>query len=103
MTGVELRIVPPLHLKEYIVTNNILFHSYYDNIDGVVFNYHLITFWAFHRCFDILISFTPSFLIEYSVSENIVTQWNELSGSPRTVFSGSLFGWNVPKQLYGEE
>lgn len=99
MTGVELRIVPPLHLKEYIVTNNILFHSYHDNIDDVKFNYHLITFWVFGRCFDIIVSFTPSFLIEYSVSENIATQWDCYSGGPRTIFSGSLFGWNVPKEL----
>ena len=80
-----------------------MLYSYYDNIDGVKFNYHLITFWAFNRCFDVIISFVPSFLIEYSVSENIVTQWDCYSGSPRTVFSGSLFGWNVPKQLYGKE
>ena len=85
-----------------VESSRILFHSYYDNIDGVVFNYHLITFWVFHRCFDIIISFTPSFLIEYSVTENIVTQWDCYSGGPRTIFSGCLFGWNVPKQLYEE-
>ena len=86
-----------------VESSRILFHSYYDNVDGVEFNYHLITFWAFNRCFDVIISFTPSFLIEYSVSENIVTQWDCYSGSPRTMFSGCLFGWNVPKQLYERE
>ena len=83
-------------------SNRVLFHSFYDSVDGVRFNYHLLTFWAFNRCFDVIISFTPSFLIEYSVSENIVTQWDCYSGSPRTIFSGCLFGWNVPKQLYEE-
>jgi len=78
-------------------------YSYYDNIDGIEFNYHLITFWVFNRCFDIIVSFVPSFLIVYNVSENIVTQWDCYSGSPRTMFSGCLFGWNVPKQLYEKE
>ncbi len=85
-----------------VESNCILFHSYCDNIDGVQFNYHLVSFWVFNRCFDFIISFVPSFLIEYSISENIVTQWDELSGEPRTIFSGCLFGWNVPKELYEE-
>ena len=55
-------------------SSRVLFQSYYDSVNGVRFNYHLITFWVFGRCFDIIVSFTPSFLIEYSVSENIVTQ-----------------------------
>jgi len=80
-----------------------MMYSYYDNIDGIEFNYHLITFWVFNRCFDIIVSFVPSFLIVYNVSENIVTQWDCYSGSPRTMFSGCLFGWNVPKQLYEKE
>ena len=84
-------------------SSRVLFHSYSDSVNGVRFNYHLITFWVFGRCFDIIVSFTPSFLIEYSVSENIATQWDCYSGGPRTIFSGSLFGWNVPKQLYGKE
>ena len=88
--------------KYRIESSNILFHSYYDNIDGVEFNYHFLSVWIFNRNFTFIVSFAPSFLIEYDISENIITQWDCYSGSPRTIFSGCLFGWNVPKQLYEE-
>jgi hypothetical protein len=84
-------------------SNHILFKSYYDVIDGITFNYHFLSVWIFNRNFTFIVSFVPSFLIEYEIYENIVTQWDELSGGPRAIFNGCLFGWNVPKQLYGKE
>ena len=69
-----------------------------DTIDGVTWTYYYISIMLFNRDFTFIISFKP-LLVTYNITENVVTQWDVYMGMPRVIYSGHVFGWNVPKEL----